>query len=252
MADFTTVQSNVAPSVTNITRLAAGKAPARLNAQQEAAVVSVYNGMQQPAVEDSYYTIGGGSVGTRLTGVVLGSATGTTYSATNAFLIIANTNAAGSGIDCVVDYVSIYVDTIAGGTPTFWHWYIALDAGNRYSSGTAAAITVLNASGASPSGISAYAGTLVATSASATVHDVEHLLMNNGASVANAKWTAKFGSQEVPAGLFTTPTTAVAQSTQYGAPIVVHPQYSVVFNELWAGRTTSALTGELTAGIIVR
>lgn len=220
----------------------------RLNALSEQSIVSPYNGMQQSAVEGSYYTVN--ATGTRGTGVNLGSATGTTYSATNALFIVANTNAVG-GPDVVMDYISVFVDTIAGGTPVAWHWYIALDSGNRYSSGTAS-LTTLNADNGSPNGVTAYAGTLVATAATASAHDVDHVLVANGASVALTKYIVKFGCQENTTTLFTTPTTAVCQETIYAQPVVIRPGWSMVVNEFWGGRGTSALVGELLAGFIVR
>lgn len=225
----------------------------RLNDKFEIVAPGLYNGMQQSGVEGSLFTHM--NAGSRGTGVALGSATGASYSATNSLFLIDNVNAPG-GPDVVMDSMTILVDTIAGGAPTFWHWYYALDKAPRYSSGaTASAInsmTTLNAQGASPQGVNVYSGVLVATAATVAAHDIGHNLLANGASVANTVYTVIFGAQERQSGTFTTPTTAVQQTTIYAPAVVVPPGYSFVINEAWVGRTTTSLIGELTATMIIR
>ena len=220
----------------------------RLTGQLDLKTQNLLTPLQSLAVEDSYYTYA--SQGTRDTGLAIGATAGATYSTTNAALVIVNTNPAG-GMDVILDYIRIKCDTIAGGTPTFWQIYHAIDAGNRYSSGTGR-ITGFNAAGSDAPGVALYSGTIVTTAVTDRVRDVGQNLLNNGASVAQAQWLIKFGHPGPQASTFTTPTTAVAQSVYDAPPIVIHPGFSYVMNEYWTGRTTTALIAETLVGLSVR
>ena len=220
----------------------------RTSAYGDLSSLSVFNGLQAAAVERSYYT--GVNEGTRGTGVNLTNGTGTTYAAVQALCIVTNNNPPG-GPDVILDYLAIRVDTVitAG---TFWHLYHALDQGNRYASG-GQLMTMQNADGSSPPGVLAYTGVVVAGAANANqVHDVGYNLIANGVLVANAFVVIKFGRLENPvSGTFTTPTTAVAQSTFDAPPITIAPGWSYVCNEFQAARTATGV-GEFFLGFIVR
>lgn len=220
----------------------------RLDRRGEPIVQNLYNGFQQSAVEGSY--VSWVNEGTRGTGVNLTVATGTSYAATQALLVIANTNSAG-GPDVVLDYVKILIDTaITAGT--FWHLYHAMDVGNRYASGgTQMTGYAVNGKDGSPSGVLAYSGVVTASAATGSARDVGHNIILNGIGVANAELVIKFGQQETPQGTFTTPTTAVAQSVFSAPPIVIPPGWSYVMNEFQAARTATGV-GEIFVGAVVR
>lgn len=203
---------------------------------------------QASAVEDSYYTFA--VTGTRGTGAAIGNTTGVTYLATQALLVIANTNPIG-GPDIILDYLDINVDSV-GTAGTFWHLYHALDIGNRYSSAGTALVPV-NASGQPAVGVvGAMGGSPVASAATGAVRDIAHNLILNGVGVAFQNIRIKYGATEsANGGLFVVPGTNVSNSTVYVPPVVIHPGHSYVCNEYQTART-AAVVGELFIGLIVR
>lgn len=220
----------------------------RLNHLGEQYAVTPFTGLQAAGVEGSYTSWA--QTGTRGTGVNLSNGTGTTYSALQAALIVANTNPDG-GPDVVLDYFKILIDAVitAG---TFWHVYHAMDFGNRYSSGGALMPALaINGKSGGPPGILAYSGVVVATAATNNVRDVGHNLLLNGVGVANMELVIKFGSLDPGQATFTTPTTGVAQTVVYAPPIVIPPGWCYVMNEFQTARTATGV-GEFFLGAIVR
>lgn len=222
--------------------------PTRLAARGEQFVIPLLTPNQAAAAEDSYYTFA--VTGTRGTGAAIGNATGVTYLATQALLIVANLNPAG-GPDIILDELVIKVDSV-GTAGTFWHIYHALDSGNRYSS-AGTALAPINAAGNAPTGVTgAMGGSPVATSATAAARDLGHNLILNGVGVAFQQIRIKFGATENGnGGLFVVPGTNIANSTVYAPPVVIHPGFSYVMNEFQTART-AAVVGELFLGMIVR
>lgn len=230
----------------------------RLNQLGELITTSPYNGMQQHALEGGlYYYVNEGTRFGGTGGVTTSTTTLTAYDATKAIFYLANNNPVG-GPDVIMDTLTVMVDAIAGGAPTFWHWYHTLDtvAANRYTSGqtvpNGTTNTCQNAYGQSPPAVFIASGVLVTAAAGGLAHDVGHTLMANGASVANSIYTIVYGGQERGAGTFTTPTTAVGQSTQTLPAVVIPAGWCYVINEFWVGRTTTAALCEWSATFIVR
>lgn len=221
-------------------------ADVRLGARGDPFLLSPLNGLQAAGAERSYYTFT--QEGTRGTGVNLTVATGTSYANTQALMVVYNNNPVG-GPDIILDYLTIKIDTvITGGTA--WHLYHAMDQVNRYASGPAL-MTGYNCDGSQPPGVFAYTG-VVTAAAPVNAHDVGWNIIANGVLVANAFVTVKFGRLEnPPAGTFTIPTTAVAQSTFDAPPVVIPPGWSYVLNEFQAGRSGTGV-GEFFLGAIVR
>ncbi len=210
-------------------------------------VISPYNGNQAAAVERSYYTFA--QEGTRNTGVNLTNATGTSYSAAQALLVVYNSNPPG-GPDIIMDYLALKIDAaITGGT--FWHIYHAMDQVNRYSSG-GAAMNGYNVDGAQPPGVLAYSGVVVSTSAGPSVRDVGWNIIANGLSAIGAMHVIHFGRLEQPqSGAFTIPTTGVAVSVFDAPPVVIPPGSCYVMNEFQTARSATAV-GEVFMGAFVR
>lgn len=250
MADqLVVIEGRVARTVALAPRNADGaqNAAVRQNHLAELGVVGNLSPDQAAAVEDSYFTWV--NAGTRNTGVTLTVATGVTYAATQALCVVANNNPAG-GPDVILRSLRIKIDAVitAG---TFWYLYHAMDSGNRYSSG-GTLMTGYNAAGGQPSGILAYTGVVTAAVATGSVRDIGENLILNGVGVAFAEIVIMFGGAERGlSGVFTTPTTAVAQSMVYAPPVVVHPGQSYVMNEFQTARTAAG-SGEFFLEGIVR
>ncbi len=225
-----------------------------LSPQGDIKTLNVLGGLRAAAVERAYYI--GTSIGTRNTGTTITSATGTAYSTTNALLVVANTNSGANAPDVFMDSLSVKVDTIAGGSPTFWYWYHAIDRGNRAplaGTGLATLINMQNCDGAAPNGVQVYGGLITAAAVTSDVRDIGFNILNNGASIAGAIYILKYGRVEGPASTtYTIPTTAVAQSTFDAPTICIPPGYCYVMSESWVGRTTTGLVGEMAVGLIVR
>ena len=129
--------------------------------------INLYNGMQGLAAEGSLFVATSATPGT---GAAATAATGTTYSATQALLILYNSDiqpsyAAGRRI--FLDTITL-VCTAAGTASTSCHVAHQVDVGNRYSSGTNLLGTPVNvnmdASGVGSVG-RAYGGVLTGTAA---------------------------------------------------------------------------------------
>lgn len=222
--------------------------PFRQGSRGEQIGIGLLTPNQAAALEDSYYTQG--VVGTRGTGAAIGNATGVTYLATQALIVVANLNPVG-GPDIIMDYLDLNVDSV-GTAGTFWHLYHAMDVGNRYgSAGTV--LTPRNMSGSVAPGVTgAMGGSPVATTATSEVRDIGHNLILNGVGVAFQNLRIKFGATEMSnGGLFVVPGTNVVNACVYAPPVVIHPGFSYVCNEYQTART-AAVVGELFLGLIVR
>ncbi len=220
----------------------------RLSSRLDPFVLSPLNGIQEPAVERTYYTA---VMGARVTGVSLTLATGNSYATTQALMVVYNSNPVG-GPDIIMDYVTIKIDTVQAAGGTFWWLYHAVDPVNRYASG-GAQMPGYNCDGAQPPGVLAYSGLVTATTAGPSARDVGVNFIQNGIGVANMLTTLRYGRLEnPPAGTFTIPTTAVAQSAFDVPPVVIPPGSSYVMNEFQVGRATTAAVGEIFMGFIVR
>lgn len=243
------VRGFIADRIGSVARLVDGgnsRSYPRLNALQEQVSSNVFNGTQQGGVEGSYYTFA--NEGTRNTGVTLTAATGASYSATQAILVIYNSNPAG-GPCFILDFFQIAYDAVntagVGG-----YFYFAMDAGNRYASGGTTGMTGFNSYGQTPSGITVSTGAITATAATAAARDLGKLVYINGVGAATPTilLTTKFGCQEMPTGSQAIPATTAQNVTYFcPAPVVVTPGNSFVINEFQTSRNAAG-TGEFFVG----
>lgn len=210
-------------------------------------VSNIFNGLQAAAVEGSLYSWS--QEGTRDTGVNFSIATGTTYAATQALLVVYNGNTQGKNV--ILDSFTICYDAVntAG---VRWQWYFAIDNGNRYSSG-GALMAGFNAYGESPAGVLAYTGAITATGALGNVRDLGKITAMNGigAATPTINITTKFGCQETPMGTQAIAATTAQNVVLYGPPVVIVPGNSFVINEFQTSRSASG-TGEFFLTAIVR
>lgn len=216
----------------------------RLDRHGESIVQSVYNGMQQSATEGAY--IGLAAAGTIDTGITMSVATGTSFSATQAIMVIFNDDPVK---ELVLDYFKLYQITVdtTGVLQRIIHY---LDRGNRYASG-GTAMTLGNASGNGQNpAIFAYAGAVVATAATSAARLLGSNIIANGVGAKGIELTIRYAAQEVAAG-FTIPATTVASYSCVAPPIVIPPGWSYVANEFKTGRGAAG-TGEFYAGLIAR
>ena len=210
--------------------------------------INLYNGMQGLAAEGSLFVATSATPGT---GAAATAATGTTYSATQALLILYNSDiqpsyAAGRRI--FLDTITL-VCTAAGTASTSCHVAHQVDVGNRYSSGTNLLGTPVNvnmdASGVGSVG-RAYGGVLTGTAATPAMR----YLGRNILKIASAPaWlvgdmvTIKFGAQEA-GGYGAISGTAANAFTVYAPPVIIGPNQSYILNE-WSPSRTAAQSFEI-------
>lgn len=215
--------------------------------------MAVYNNsLQQNAGQGQFYTFA--NEGTRNTGVALTAATGATYSATQAILIVVNTNGSG-GPNVYMNYFQIAYDAVntAGVAGFFYH---RLDVGNMYSSGysTSAGMTGFNMAnpGAGPSGVLCYTGALTAAAATTNTRDFyKHVYLNGvGAATPTIDITVAYGALELGMGSQAIPATTAQEVILRCPPVVIAPGMSYIINEFQTSRNAAG-TGEFFVGLTV-
>ena len=208
------------------------------------------NALQQQAGQGQYYTFA--QEGTRNTGVALTAAAGASYSATQAILIVANTNSAG-GPNVYMHYFQICYDAVntAGVAGFFYH---RLDVGNMYSSGGAAmtGFSMLNPGAQGPSGVLVYSGALTAAAATTNTRDFYKQVYINGVGAATPTIdiTLCYGALERTAGSQAIPATTAQEVYLNCPPVVVAPGMSYIINEFQTSRNAAG-TGEFFVGLSV-
>ncbi len=215
--------------------------PFRMNEHAEAIQSNLFNGMQQAALEGSFYSWA--VEGTRNTGVAFSSATTTAYAAASAMAIVVNRNPPG-GPTLVLDSLKLAYDAVnTGGVGGFI--YHAVDNAERYASGGTVA-TGYNAYGAQPPGIFVYFGNVTAAAATASSRDVDKTVYINGVGAATPILNIRmvYSCQEKPTSSIAIPATAGVDATFYVNPIVLPPGSSYVANEFQTSRSAAG-TGEM-------
>jgi hypothetical protein len=251
--------------LTQIARFIASLAPAAEGSQTtlarsdnrgELIVENLYNGMQAAAMEGSYFLA---STATPGTGITASVATGTTFSDTQALLLLNNTDSPG-GKSLILDFIAIICTTAPTNT-TAHHVAHRLDAIMRGTAGTqlgAVGTTPKSSNGlvgTTPVGqIYALGGSGISVAGSAAIRNVGRNLLR---AAAAPSWQAgdivvvKFGSAEMAAGGVGLGATTPSAITVFAPPIVVGPGQSYAMNE-WAVARSAALSAEFVAGWIER
>jgi hypothetical protein len=226
----------------------------RVTRRGEQIIASLFNGMQMLAEEGSYFLAQTATPGT---GIAATSATGTSFSDTQALLAIDNLDTApyigGQARNIILDFIMLIV-TAAGTASTSAHVAHRLDTAARGSGGTQ-----LGAVGVNPKPSNANIGTSsiarvlfgnpTVAAASASVRNVGRNLLKIAAAPA---WVVgdcciiKFGSAEMGGGGVISGT-AAAQFVVNAPAIIIGPGQSYVLNE-WAPSRTAAQSMECVVG----
>jgi hypothetical protein len=209
--------------------------------------VNLYNGMQGLSAEGSMFVTTSATPGTGATST---AATGTTYSATQALLVLYNSDTQpsyGAGRRVFLDTITL-ICTAAGTASTICHVAHQVDVGNRYASGTNLLGTPVNLN-MDASGVGSvcrpYGGVITASAASTAMRFVGRNVLKVAAApawVAGDMVTIKFGAQDC-GGYGNISGTAAAAFTVYAPPIVIGPNQSYILNE-WSTSRTAAQSFE--------
>lgn len=226
--------------------------PIRLDRRLEQIVENLYNGMEVVALEGSYFVAQTPTPGT---GIVLTSATGTTYSDTNSILGVNNLSAAGgpSAKFIILDYIKLII-TAAGTAGTDSHVNGRLDIGAGVTAGTV--LTKMNVNGLFASGDEVadwHAGAVTTTAKTNQARIMGRAELRKAAApcyIVGDQIYLRFGVIEGVAAQAITPTTAAIVVIPM-PPVVIPPGWSWVLNEWMAGRT-AAQSAEVEIGYIVR
>lgn len=227
----------------------------RVTARGEQYVKSLWNGMQALAIEGSYWIAATATPGT---GITLSVATGTSFSDTQALLVVNNTDAVTqNGRMLILDFLTIVVTT-APTNATLMHVAHRIDSQTRGTAGTRLGAsstdprpTNMNIAGSAIGQAFAMGGTAVSVAASANVRNVGRNLLRGQIPVVGDTITIKFGSAEMAAGGTNLAASTASGITVFAPPVVIGPQQSYVLNEWTVGRS-AALSGELIVGWVER
>lgn len=228
-------------------------APLRLDEAGELFVQNLFNDQKALANEGSYFVAQTPTPGT---GITLTSATGVTYSDTNAILGINNVDSVVQGAQArsiILDYVKLII-TAAGTAGTDSHAASRLDIGARASGATT--LTGKNASGeyaGNDEVADIHAGAITVAAASNQVRNLGRAEMRKAAApgyIVGDVIVFKFGSLDQGAPQAITPTTAAIVVLPM-PPVIIPPGWSWVLNE-WMVARTGAQSAEVEVGYIVR
>ncbi len=219
----------------------------RMNRRSEQVISNVFNGLQQAAVEGSFFTWA--AEGTRNTGINIGQVVGT-YANTAAVLVIVNRNPVG-GPTLYLDSAKIAYDAVnTNGVAGFI--YHGIENAERYSSGGTVA-NGYNAYGQNPPGIYVYCGAVTCTAPGGSARDIDKTVYINGVGPGTPIMNLRmvYSCQEKPTASITLPATAGVDATYYVNPVVLPPGSSYVANEFQTSRTVVG-TGEFFVSGILR
>lgn len=219
-------------NLANIGRKADGtETPQRAGRYSEGYVLSLMPTKHLLAEEGSYYNSNNGSNG------VATAAAPTVFSSTNPFLLLFNQEAVG-GKNIELDYITL-VNAAPGTGGTNLQCAVTVDAGNRFSAG-GVSLTPANVNPAIAGGSVAkvWAGNITATAATISARGVVGVRTLKGSiPVSGDVYTARFGSADAPDLLSVS---TVTLTTINLPPIIVPPQYSVLFYIWLAAQSVSS------------
>lgn len=225
----------------------------RVDRKGELWTAQYHSALLGAAVEGSYMIARTPTPGT---GITLTSATGTSYSATNAILGIYNSDTNGSlgavGQDIIMDFIWVHI-TAAGTASTSAHWVAVLDDNDRTTGGTLLTNNSVNGNFSANSIISARAGAVTTAAATSSIRILGQQVVKVAtapAFVVDDTIIAKFGAIDSGYGGIYTGTTA-ATWTLHFPPVVIPPGWNLSILE-WAPARTAAQSAEVVVGMIVR
>lgn len=238
--------------------------PPRMDRRNELVVKSIWNTIHQLADEGSLFVA---TTATPGTGVTLTSATGTTYSDTQAIFGVQNQDTTQSLNGVGKDHIPLWlklVITAAGTAGTDDHYALRLDKALRLSGGSASYgvgsatvnLNVANVNPSYPAGdevsqIFVGAPTVAAaTQAVRTVGRAEGRKAAAPAYIVGDVITFLFGAVEQVQAQAITPTSAIGLVLPMPA-VIVPPGWSMVLNE-WMTARTAAQSAEIEYGYALR
>ncbi len=224
----------------------------------ELIAMNLWNGMQALAMEGSYWLAATATPGT---GITLTVATGTSFSDTQALIVLNNTDAVGTqSKNLYLDFITIICTATPTGTTAHFVAH-RIDSAIRGTAGTQLGATGINARPSNMNMAGNSIGQAYALGASAVSVAASSAVRNVGRNVLRAastpSWvvgdhvTIKFGSQEMASGGVNLGATTASGITVFAPPIVIGPQQSYVLNE-WATARSGALSGEIVMGWVER
>lgn len=208
----------------------------RLGRYQEEYVIPIVRKQHALADEGTYFTTNNAQAG------LATAAAPTTFSATNPFLLIYNSDSPSNPA-----YRRIYLDfatliaTAAGTAGASVQAAVTIDSTNRYSSGgtnlTANIVSPNMDIGARSSVANVYAGNITASAASAAARTtVGNRFLKTGIPVVGDQYCVNFGAVE---NLFSIATATLTFSSQSVAPCIIGPGQSALVH-LWLPTQSAA------------
>jgi hypothetical protein len=233
-------------------------APIRLASRGEQIGMNLWNGQQALAMEGSYWIA---TTATPGTGITLTVATGTSFSDTQALIVLNNNDSAtNTNRSLYLDFVTIICTTTPTGTTAHFVAH-RIDGAVRGTAGTKLGATStdakqsnMNYGGTSIGSAYALGASAVSVAASASVRNVGRNVIRAASTpswVVGDHVTIKFGSAEMAAGGVNLGATTASGITVYAPPLVIGPGQSYVMNE-WATSRSGALSGEIVMGWVER
>lgn len=217
--------------------------PSRAGRYSDAYVMPITSKEWVSADEGSYFMAISPTPGTGL----LGHAAPTTFDETKPYLYVYN----GSQSRLYPQFLGLH-DSAASTGGARVQFTVALDTGNRYSSG-GTALTINNTnmdSAVNSSGVAAYAGAVVATAATATRRVVDHIIFRGTIDIVEDIYTIVWGTPD-GAGQAGSRAATVEDLARVGPPLVVGPGQSLLVHQ-WAGAQSAGPTFQVRFGFVLR
>lgn len=226
----------------------------RLDRRMERFVENLWNSVHALAEEGSLFVAQTATPGT---GIVLSSATGTTYSDTNGIVGInnldTNPSLSGAGRNIIPLWLKLIL-TAAGTAGTDSHVASRLDRGARVSGGTQLTGKCVNPCYSANDDVAAiFAGAITIGAATSEVRNAGRAEVRKAAApgyIVGDVIQFVFGGVEQAAPQAITPTTAAIVTIPMPA-IVIPPGWSWVLNE-WMTARTAAQSAEVELGYVLR
>lgn len=233
----------------------AGGIPIRLSARGEQFGLNLFNGLEGLVQEGSLWIA---STATPGTGIALTPTTGTTFSDTQALIVLNNTDTVGPQGKTIYPLFATLIVTTAPTSQTLGFVGHRIDSVPRGTAGTllGATLTAAKPSNMSIGGNSvgqcyALGASAVSVAASANVRNVGRNIYRGQIPVVGDHITIAFGCREMAAGGVNLAATTASGITVFAPGIAIGPQQSYVMNE-WATARAAAMSGELVVGWIER
>lgn len=220
----------------------AGGPPGRAGRYSEAYNLQISSKEWVSADEGSYFTALSTTPGTG----IIGHAAPTTFDETKPYILLYN----GGQNRIYPQYIRLH-DTVVSTAATRVQFTVAVDQGNRYSSGgTALAPKNCNMDNNFSTGASVYQGAVVATAASASRRVLDHLVFRGSIDVVEDVYEIVFGASD-GGGQGGSRAATVQDFARLAPPVVVGPGQSLLIHQ-WAASQSTGPTFQLSFGYIER